>query len=81
LKKCTYLSNVAAKIYFPFGEKRTKDTGGFSSSKNSKKREWNMDVYKDVPKKVNNSHFSFSPSIIAGLLASVWQNNTGIQET
>jgi len=50
-EKCTYLSNVAAKIYFPFGEKRTKDTGGFSSSKNSKKREWNMDVYKDVPKK------------------------------
>ena len=28
----TYLSNVAAKMYFPFGENLTKETGGLSSS-------------------------------------------------
>ena len=27
-----YLSRVAANMYFPFGENRTKETGGFSSS-------------------------------------------------
>ena len=29
----TYLSRVAARIYLPFGENLTNDTGGFSSSK------------------------------------------------
>lgn len=28
----TYLSKVAAKMYLPFGENFTKDTGGLSSS-------------------------------------------------
>ena len=28
----TYLSKVAAKMYFPFGENFTNDTGGLSSS-------------------------------------------------
>jgi hypothetical protein len=28
----TYLSRVAAKMYLPFGENLTKDTGGLSSS-------------------------------------------------
>lgn len=28
----TYLSNVAANIYFPLGENFTNDTGGLSSS-------------------------------------------------
>lgn len=30
--KNTHLSNVAANIYFPFGENFTNDTGGLSSS-------------------------------------------------
>lgn len=30
--KLTYLSSVAAKMYFPLGENLTYDTGGFSSS-------------------------------------------------
>ena len=33
----THLSNVAAKIYFPFGENFTNDTGGLSSSESEKK--------------------------------------------
>ena len=33
----THLSNVAAKIYFPFGENLTNDTGGLSSSESEKK--------------------------------------------
>lgn len=32
--KMPYLSRVAARIYFPFGENLTKDTGGLSSSEN-----------------------------------------------
>lgn len=32
----TYLSKVAAKMYFPFGENLTKETGGLSSSEEEK---------------------------------------------
>lgn len=30
----TYLSSVAARMYFPFGENVTNETGGLSSSAN-----------------------------------------------
>lgn len=33
----THLSNVAAKMYFPFGENFTNDTGGLSSSNINKR--------------------------------------------
>lgn len=34
----THLSSVAAKMYFPFGENLTKDTGGLSSSDHKNKQ-------------------------------------------
>ena len=36
-QKETYLSRVAARIYLPFGENLTNETGGFSSSTKTKK--------------------------------------------
>lgn len=35
----TYLSKVAARMYLPFGENFTKDTGGLSSSAWEKRRQ------------------------------------------
>lgn len=34
LQLYTHLSSVAARMYFPFGENFTNDTGGLSSSEN-----------------------------------------------
>jgi len=40
----TYLSNVAARMYFPLGENFTKETGGLSSS---------INVFKHCPEAVS----------------------------
>lgn len=55
------LSNVAAKIYFPFGENFTKDTGGLSSS---------INVFRHWPDAVSQIRLEYSRSyyVIYGYL-------------